>query len=63
MAFGRIEIAPHVNLGDESVADPDGERLEPILNKAALFVKALRRAIAEVKKGRLALVDTITQHR
>jgi acetolactate synthase-1/2/3 large subunit len=24
---------------------------------------ALRRALAEVKKGRLALVDTITQHR
>jgi len=24
---------------------------------------ALKRALAEVKKGRLALVDTITQHR
>jgi hypothetical protein len=24
---------------------------------------ALERALAEVKKGRLALVDTITQHR
>ena len=33
------------------------------IDKAEDVQPALRRAIAEVKKGRLALVDTITQHR
>ena len=33
------------------------------IEKPADVGPALRRALAEVKKGRLALVDTITQHR
>jgi acetolactate synthase-1/2/3 large subunit len=33
------------------------------IDKPADVGPALRRALAEVKKGRLALVDTITQHR
>jgi acetolactate synthase-1/2/3 large subunit len=33
------------------------------IDKPADVKPALERALAEVKKGRLALVDTITQHR
>jgi acetolactate synthase I/II/III large subunit len=33
------------------------------IDKPADIRPALERALAEVKKGRLALVDTITQHR
>jgi acetolactate synthase-1/2/3 large subunit len=33
------------------------------IEKPADIAPALRRALAEVKKGRLALIDTITQHR
>ena len=46
------DIEAAINHWREKKPSPDGVTLAPEL-----------RALAEVKKGRLALVDTITQHR
>ena len=46
-----------------ALARADGLPREGPIDSPKNVRPALERALAEVKKGRLALVDTITQHR
>ena len=63
-AEGRVEVelvAPEPDFG--GLARAMGCYGEGPIDKPQDVRPALLRALAEVKKGRLALVDTITQHR
>jgi acetolactate synthase-1/2/3 large subunit len=67
---GTDEAKAHIGM-DLSAPAPDFAALaramgcygEGPIDKPAEIRPALARALAEVKKGRLALIDTITQHR